>query len=59
MRSCRTDFHIKLFLPLEANLLQTFNSLFYRLLKNITKFHGVVLGLHPMTFGVIIFQKNK
>ena len=36
--SCRTGFHIRLFLPLEANML------FYRLLKNVTKFHIVVLG---------------
>ena len=46
-------FHINLFLSLEANLLQTFNFVFYRLLKNITKFCVVVLGLRPMTFGVI------
>ena len=50
-------FHIKLFLSLEANLLQTFNVVFYRLLKNITKFCVVVLGLRPMTFGVITFRK--
>ena len=55
--SGRTGFHINLFLSLEANLLQTFNFLFYRLLKNITKFCVVVLSLRPMTFGVITFCK--
>ena len=45
------------FLSLEANLLQTFNFLFYWLLKNITKFCIVVLGLRSMTFGVITFPK--
>ena len=55
--SGRTGFHINLFLSLEANLQQTFNFLFYRLLKNITKFCVVVLSLRPMTFGVITFCK--
>jgi len=55
--SGKTGFHIQLFLSLEANLMQTFNFLFYRHLKNITKFCVAVLGLQPMAFGVITFRK--
>ena len=56
--SGRTGFHINLFLSLEANLLQTFNFLFYRLLKNITKFCVVVLGLQP-DFWCNYISQNK
>ena len=55
--SGRQVFIYNFFLSLEANLLQTFNFLFYRILKNITKFCVVVLGLRPMTVGVITFRK--
>ena len=46
---CRTGFQIKLFVLLEANLLQTLKFLFYRLLKKVTKFCVVGLGPQPIT----------